>query len=241
MSPKNGYNFDSFEPEFERIVEVFSAWGSSEDINSSGNTKPIVPGGKKIKEYSDGSIRKALNAGCRFGFVAGGLDDRGTYDSFFDEDYTQYTPGMTAILSDGMSREELFMALYNRHCYATTGERIILGIDLAGAVMGGELSTADKPGLMINRHLAGHVAGTDKLKTIEIVRNGKVLTSFEPDDYHFDYEYDDMEPFGKIAIQGKEGNFAYYYLKVTQEDGHMAWSSPIWVDEVKVSKKKAVV
>ncbi|MGZ3733050.1 MAG: DUF3604 domain-containing protein, partial [Parachlamydiaceae bacterium] len=30
----------------------------------------------------------------------------------------------------------------------------------------------------------------------------------------------------------KKPPFVYYYLRVTQVDGHMAWSSPIWVDYI---------
>jgi len=50
-----------------------------------------------------------------------------------------------------------------------------------------------------------------------------------------------------VLTTGKEESpFAYYYLRVLQKDGHMAWSSPIWVDmedappaPAKKSKKKA--
>jgi hypothetical protein len=43
-----------------------------------------------------------------------------------------------------------------------------------------------------------------------------------------------MVPLEKILIDAKDKKppFVYYYLRVIQEDGHMAWSSPIWVDFV---------
>ena len=36
----------------------------------------------------------------------------------------------------------------------------------------------------------------------------------------------------QIALPGtsETPDFVYYYLRVLQEDGHMAWSSPIWID-----------
>lgn len=232
------FNFKEFNPDFERVVEIYNAWGSSECTKKEGNTYPIRSEGKKgIQEATEGSIQKALQQNCRFGFVAGGLDDRGLYANFYEGDQVQYSPGLTAIIAPEHSRASLFEALYNRSCYATTGERIILGLYLAGMPMGTETSTAVKHGLRINRHLSGYVAGTTNIKKLEIIRNGKVIKTFETDGYAVDFTYDDMVPIEKVVIDAKDKKppFVYYYLRFTQEDGHMAWSSPIWVDFVPVS------
>lgn len=229
------YNFDQFDPNFERVVEIYNAWGSSECTVKEGNPVPIVCKSKNkggTTETGEGSIVKALLQNCRFGFVAGGLDDRGIYSGFYEGDQEQYSPGITAIIAAEHSKSALAEALYNRSCYATTGERIILGLYLAGQPMGKELSTAEKPGLMVNRHLSGYVAGTTTLKCVEILRNGEVIKSFECSNYSLDFTYDDMTPMANNAIPAKDGKppFLFYYLRVTQQDGHTAWSSPIWVD-----------
>lgn len=229
------YNFDEFDPEFERVVEIYNSWGSSETTKKDGNPLPIdCKDSSGIKETVDGSIQKALQRNCRFGFVAGGLDDRGPFADLYDGDQDQYSPGFTAIIATAHSREALVEALYNRSCYATTGERIIVGLFLAGIPMGKETSTAEKQGLAYNRHLSGHVAGTTKLNKVEIICNGKVLKTFKPDSYSLEFTYDDMVPLEKTCINAKDKKppFVYYYLRVTQEDGHMAWSSPIWVDYI---------
>jgi hypothetical protein len=227
------YNFKNFDPNFERVVEIYNAWGSSECPKKDGNTVPIASQKKGgVQECAEGAIQKALQQNCRFGFVAGGLDDRGIYADFFDSDQEQYSPGSTAIISTEHSRNALIEALYNRSCYATTGERIILGLNLAGIPMGGETTTAAKQGLRINRHLSGYAAGTTKIEKLEIIRNGKVIKTFESDTYWLEFTYDDMTPIDKVAIDAKDKKppFVYYYLRFTQEDGHMAWSSPIWID-----------
>lgn len=234
------FNFDDFNPDFERVVEIYNAWGSSECTKKEGNPRPICsPGKKGVQESPEGSIQKALLNNCRFGFVAGGLDDRGIYSDFFDGDQEQYTPGLTAIIAAEHSRSALAEALYNRSCYATTGERIIVGLYLAGSPMGTEVSTANKPGLMINRHLSGYVVGTTDIKLVEIIRNGKVIKTFTTDGYALDFTFDDLTPFDKVALpsKNKAPPFAYYYLRVTQDDGHMAWSSPIWVDLLPPNKE----
>lgn len=231
------YSFDQFDPDFERVVEIYNAWGSSETTKKEGNTRPIKSQGSGVEETAEGSVQKALQRNCRFGFVAGGLDDRGAYADLYDSDQDQYSPGLTAIIAPTHSRDALIEALYQRSCYATTGERIIVGLYLAGIPMGRETSTAEKQGLVINRHLSGYVAGTTRLQKVEIIRNGKVLKTFEPEGYSFEFEYDDMTPLDKACIDAKDKKppFVYYYLRVVQDDGHIAWSSPIWVDYIPLS------
>lgn len=236
MSSSTEFNFDHFDPDFERVVEIYNAWGSSEMPKKSGNLRPIQST-SGVKEAVDGSIQKALQRNLRFGFVAGGLDDRGAFSDLFESDQEQYSPGLTAIIAPTHTRDALIEALYQRSCYATTGERMLVGLYLAGIQMGKEISTAEKPGLAINRHLSGYVAGTTKLKTVEIIRNGKVIKVFEPNNYFLEFTYDDMTPLEKVVFPTKDKKppFAYYYVRVTQEDGHIAWSSPIWVDYIPLS------
>jgi hypothetical protein len=242
-------NFENYAPEFERVVEIYNAWGSSECLEKEGNPRPIKsPSKKGINETEEGSLRHALNQNYRFGFVAGGLDDRGIYHKLYHSDQVQYSAGLTCILAPLHNRDSLMGALYQRSSYATTGEKMILTFNLASSPMGSELNTRQKPGLMYNRHISGFIAGTTDLETIEIIRNGKVLHTIHPKGFSIDLAFDDIEPLEKILIE-KEGQdpFAYYYLRVKQQDGHLAWTSPIWIDHnsnavyeepAKPSKKK---
>ncbi len=233
MAKKFGTDFSEFSPEFERVVEIYNAWGSSECLTKEGNLRPISSTSKKgVGEFAEGSIRKALNNNCRFGFVAGGLDDRDLFGSLYDSDQVQYSPGLTAILATEQTRDSLFQALFNRQCYATTGERIILGFFIAGMPLGSELSTKTKPGLFYNRHITGYVAGTTPITSIEIIRNGTVIHTIKPGILTVDFSFDDDKQISQIALPGSKEQppFTYYYLRVLQEDGHMAWGSPIWID-----------
>jgi len=232
MGKTTSYNFDDFNPEFERVVEIYNAWGSSECTAKEGNLRPIQGGKNGIAESAEGSIQKALNNGCRFGFVAGGFDDRGPYSGLFDSNQSQYTAGLTAILSKEHNRSSLFEALQNRSCYATTGERMILGLHIAGRSMGSELETKEKPGLEFNRHITGYCIGTRPLTEATLIRNGKVFRTLEIKDDMVEFEIDDMDQLGQIALEQKDERpaFVYYYLRVIQDDGHIAWSSPIWID-----------
>lgn len=227
------FDFKEFNPEFERLVEIYNAWGSSECTAKQGNPFPIQSK-KKLgaKTYEKGTLREALNAGHRFGFCAGGLDDRGTYENLMDEDQTQFNPGLTAVMASDFNRESLFEALYERRTIATTGPRMLIGLSLAGASIGSELSTQAKPGLAVNRHLAGFAVGTDVLEKIELIRNGDVLTTFRPDGNDTEFTYDDMDPLSQVALPAgvNDAPFVYYYLRVFQKDGNIGWTTPIWVD-----------
>ena len=130
--------------------------------------------------------------------------------------------------------------MYNRNCYATTGARIVLGFTIAGHQMGSELSTATKPGLAITRYISGYVAGTTPVEKIEIIRNGEILHTYTPQCASYDFEFDDLHDLHNISLQDPKENtlFSFYYIRVTQADGHMAWSSPIWIDCLKAKKNK---
>lgn len=246
-----GYSFDfeNFNPLFERVVEIYNAWGSSECSKKKGNPRPIQGSGRKgITEVEEGSIRKALDKNHRFGFVAGGLDTRGAFKDFAESGQTEYSPGATAIFSADYSREALFNALYNRRCYATTGARILVSFNIANQPLGSEISTKDKPGLIYNRHITASIAGTCKITEVLIIRNGVELKTLTPNEDHVKIAYDDPAPLAEnlLKSRGEDSDFAYYYLRITQEDGEIAWVTPIWIDYVapppptqKKGKKKA--
>jgi hypothetical protein len=239
MGSETVFDFKDFNEEFERVVEIYNAWGSSENLSTEGNLRPISG---PVKENAEGSIQRALLAGCRFGFIAGGLDDRCIYSSLYDTNQVQYSAGLTAIIAKDHTRDSLMDALYKRSCYATTGEKILTGLNIAGEPIGSEISTSKKPGLLYNRYITGYVIGTTKIKEIVILRNNKIIQTFNPNATSFDFAFDDQELLTNFCIKPKEEKlpFVFYYLRAVQEDSHIVWTSPIWIDLAEnsiVSKK----
>ncbi|RDB31582.1 DUF3604 domain-containing protein [Candidatus Similichlamydia laticola] len=228
MGEKTGYDFRDLSKEFEHVVEIYCNLGSSECLED--NLFPIRSKSSKMAQgNSYGSVREALNRNLRFGFCAGGIDPRS-----LGAEQSSYSPGLTAVFSPEFNRKSIFEAISQRSCFATTGARILLGFFVAGARMGQEISTDDKPGLILNRHLTGFVSGLAGLKSVEIIRNGTVLHKLDcpSGQTDLDFSLDDRDDLESISLNHQNKLFSYYYLRIVQEDNHAAWSSPIWVDFV---------
>jgi hypothetical protein len=106
-------------------------------------------------------------------------------------------------------------AYRQRRTYGTTGARIFLEVEAHGAGMGETLRT-DSP---CDLHVT--VAGTAPIARIEVFQG---LTSMGKRSLEGDRE-------GAVAFPGLEPDEVEkgYAVVVEQEDGHRAWSSPIWV------------
>jgi hypothetical protein len=233
MGEDSLYDFKDFNLEYERVVEIYNAWGSSETTERNGNTLPIDGPDKNQKGTIEGSVINALLNGCRFGFVAGGFDDRGIYKKFYDNNQKQYTKGLTGILAKTHTRDSLFQALYNRSTIATTGDKILVDINIAQMPIGSELNTIQKPGLQYNRFINGFVIGTDIIKEVQIIRNDKIINNFKPNKDTFEFEFNDMENLLDVVIKKENKTpFVFYYLKAIQNNNQTAWTSPIWIDYI---------
>ena len=62
------------------------------------------------------------------------------------------------------------------------------------------------------------------------IRNGEEWKRISCRSDEYSDTVEDATELSRFAIQDDEGNpFAYYYVRVLQDDGEMAWSSPVWI------------
>jgi hypothetical protein len=123
----------------------------------------------------------------------------------------------TGILAPGLSKRNVLDALKNRRVYSTGDRNCQLGFDVNGAVMG---SIVDQPCQTVQ--LAVTVTDpdeTDVAAKIEIFEDGVVVHSDAPNLASRKWE---------AACSPKPGKH-YYFAKVTQADGNVLWSAPVWV------------
>jgi len=186
------------DPELEPVTEIASVHGSSE----ARDTPTPVRGG------IDGNfVRDVLARGIRLGFVGSGDSHDG------HPGLTQLasgTGGLAALVDAEPTREGILAALRARRCYATNGPRIVLGTSIGGQLMGSSLSAG------VEHRLELRVVAPGELEAVELVTEDGVVTRTPVD--------------GRAAAGSYEvpplpaGSFLY--VRVLQEDGGAAWSSP---------------
>lgn len=242
-STGNFCDYRDHDPEKERLVEIYSIWGSSELSARDGNPYPMRPTGLPRSGFADvpidsgerpeGFVQRALAMGRRLGFVGGGDDHDGHPGDpvATGAEPFRYRDGLMGVWAPELTREAIFQAMYDRHTYATTGARIIVLFRVSGAFMGEELRLADQPELAQRRTIEAFVAGEAKLAQVEVIRNNEVVHYFRPEGSDTTLEWTDdelLEPLALTPCDDRE-RFVFYYLRVLQSDGEMAWASPVWV------------
>jgi hypothetical protein len=206
-----GCNWDlGWNPKFEKAIEIYSIWGSSENHADDGNTRPIINGGGEVKGRH---VQDALRLGYKVGFVGGGdiHDGRPGDELSLNQPETEgyknlYRQGITAAFVPELTRENIFDAIKNRQTYATTNSRIYLDIAESGAQ--GKLKLNIK------------TASEKGIQDVIVIVNGKAAAILKP-------RKDKRVVIDEISVNAL-GPKDYCYVKVTTADGNMAWSSPFY-------------
>ena len=202
------------DPELQRLVEICQIRGDCEEEG---------PVGSLPKGGHGGSVRSALARGLRLGFVGGTDTHRQTAGGPGHELHPLVEStgpgfwGQTAVLAPELTREAVFDALRARRCYATSGARILLWFEVNGEPMGSELC-ATGPVVIEARCYAEAL-----ISELAVVKNGNVWQQFGPTEMDEEVDLMDESPLPGVN---------YYYVRATLDDGHRAWSSPVWVETV---------
>jgi hypothetical protein len=117
----------------------------------------------------------ALRRGYRMGVTAGSdsVDGRPGASHPGHMAVRNLRGGLTAIPLQQLSRGSLWGALKQRHCYATTGERIVLGFTAGDVRMGDEITVSRVPAFDVL------IEGTAPIETIDFFRDDTCLCSID--------------------------------------------------------------
>lgn len=162
---------------------------------------PNRPSDKVESVPSEASLWYALAQGYRLGFIASS-DHHSTHLSY------------ACVWATEKTRHAIFEAISARRTYAAT-DRIVLDFRVNDAIMGQET-----PLKRSDASLCIRANGTAPFDEIEVIRSGKVIAVLRPNQSSIDFSYVDKSP-----LPGR----SYYYVRLHQQDGNFAWSSPIWV------------
>ena len=203
----NHCDYKDHDPEADRLIEIYSVWGNSERSVNDGNPYPVRFPQRTPESPVDageapaGFVQRALELGWRVGFTGGGDDhsghpgdDRGKLQPW------SYKGGLLGVHAPERTREAIWDALWNRHCYATTGARIIVEFSVSGAPMGSELSLGERPELAKQRTIRATVHGAAPIERIEVVRNNEDVHVHEGSGMDEALEWADDESFDDIAL-----------------------------------------
>lgn len=220
------FDRDKVNERFQKVGEIYSHHAK----DTSGWLGPLEDDPAIFERGADRScsFQHAWKSGLRLGVI-------GSSDNHLQtpgvEDLTskvRHGGGLAVVLAEKNDRREVFDALVARRCYATTGPRIYLDLEVEGAPMGSEI-TVERGENVTVRLLAG---GTDVLDAVEVVvlRNEEFTTALSAhpgsDVFRTEITLDVVAPL-------------MVYLRVRQRErildgaripGAMAFSSPVWID-----------
>ncbi len=192
----------------ERLVEICSIHGSSEVFGGESSIYSPVRGA---------FVRDALDRGYRLGIIASG-DTHDGHPGRRTEGAR--VNGILGVFARELTREALWEAFHRRHVYGTTGAKILLFFRVADAPMGSEVTWPEGSGAL---PIALMAVGCAPIRTVEIIRDGRVILQEPGEGLLARLLVEDPAP-------PTEGT-SYYYARILQQDGEMAWSSPVWVTD----------
>jgi hypothetical protein len=196
-----GTDWRDNDPKVEPVVEIFQGCRVSNETRG-GPRAPKGPEDKPPGGYQEaGWVWNAYRKGYRLGTITSS-DHNSTHISY------------AMVYTEQPTREAIFDAIKKRHTYGAT-DNIILDYRMGDHFMGDEFTTSKVPPLKLR------VIGTGPVATLEIIKDEKVLYTAHQNKKDVTLSYIDQDV--------KSGT-SYYYVRVIQEDGQVAWSSPIWVN-----------
>jgi len=125
------------------------------------------------------------------------------------------------IITDNFSEAGIYEAIRERRMYSTEDKNLELGYTVNGNMMGSTLSTVPEA-LDIEVSVADPDK-TDSISKVEIVANsGKVV-----------YTWDDPTELAAGLLTAQLApSYSYYFVRVTEADGDLAVTAPVWVGEM---------
>ncbi len=204
-----GTDWRDHDPEVEPLVEIYQGDRMSYEYQGAPRAGYSPKSGKKPVSIGGwepaGFIDNALGKkGYRLGFESSS-DHWSTHISY------------TIVLAERNDRESILEALRKRRCYAATDD-IIVDLRSGNHLLGEEFKTRDAITLKMK------VVGTKSLAKIDILKDSEVVETIRPGKPEYQGVWTDPQP---------TAGTHYYYIRVQQTDGELAWASPMWVDLMK--------
>ncbi|HUG82726.1 MAG TPA: hypothetical protein VML01_13735 [Bryobacterales bacterium] len=147
-----------------------------------------------------GFVWKAWEKGLKLGLQASS-----------DHVSTHTSHGM--IWVEDLNRENIIEAIRARRAYAAT-DNILVDFRVNGRLMGDAFESSERP------RLEASIVGTGPVRKVEVIKNNTYIHTHKGGGPEVSFTFVDNDV--------REGE-SYYYIRVEQENGELAWASPVWV------------
>ncbi len=197
-----GTDWRDNDPVVEPVVEIYQGGRNSYEAPGAPRVHPENEPPEQAPGVFEpkGLVWNAWAKGYRLGVIASS-DHGSTHISYA----LVYTPK-----SD---RAAIIEAIRQRHTYAAT-DNVIVEFRADGHFMGEEYETDQPPTLTLR------VTGTAPIARVDLIRSGQYIYTAAPGKRHVVIEHTD-----RACPPGTH----WYYFRIVQADGEIAWASPIWV------------
>lgn len=187
-------------PALEPVVEIYQ--GCRQNYEYLGAPRSATKAEESIGGWQPaGFVWEAFKKGIKLGF-----------QSSSDHISTHISYGIAFV--ERRTRPHLLDAFKRRHVYAAT-DNILLVVTCGEHLMGDEFSVKEPPKLDI------YVVGTAPIARLHIIKDFKHVYTTEPKRREVKLSWQDSA--------AEKGKTSWYYVRVEQEDGQLAWSSPMWI------------
>ena len=191
--------------DLEPLIEIYQGYRTSYEYEGAPRAATANnPQVQKSGWQPEGFWWNALAKGYKLG-VQSSSDHWSTHISY------------ACLLAEKFTREGLVDAIRKRHAYGATDNILLEFRASAGGaehIMGDAFTAPASPRFTVR------VQGTGPIKQVDVIKNGKFIYVARPGEKQARFELTDGE-FG--------AGESWYYARVLQEDGQLAWSSPMWV------------
>ena len=203
-STNQGGPWNENDPALEPVVEIFQ--GARTSSEQAGG--PLVTDPAKDTEQvnligyrPEGMMSVAWAKGYKLGVIASS-DHFSTHISY------------AMVYTGDPTRKGILDAIRKRHTYGAT-DNIILEVRMGEHFMGDEFPLKRSEPIRVKAR------GTRPIVRVDLLKDSKVMYSTDPKQRDVSFQFNDT---GDISQRH------YYYVRLRQDDGMTAWSSPLFVN-----------
>ena len=208
------------EPDVEPVVEIFQGArrsfeqrGCSLQLDPGSESRPMRPASGRIPAGFPTGSRTCSGSGPTAWFQKPGRRGH-KLGVIASSDHVSTHISYAMVYTRDASRKGLLEAIRRRHTYGAT-DNIILEVRMGEHFMGDEFSTGTALPVVVKAQ------GTAPIERVDLLKDGRVIQSVQPGKATGEWQFPDpnfdLKPH-------------YYYVRLLQEDGMIAWSSPFFVN-----------